>query len=305
MTFAKQPIELKDNPWIDLKGPQDSYMPFKTEQKDQSKWYYAFNDDICGISEIKALGEQEDGMYYNLDPQPWIGKWNVNDRKDLPKIVVLSLNPGIGKDDFNFIKREYGESDRQRGERYYKLMKECYTGEKNTFDVLFNPDFICYNSDYWIKRMWNLVCNVCGITPLRYKGIKTFENLILKDKKKIEKTFNKILFMDLFPYHSYNAKGLNIEVKDNVFTPQFKSMEFTKDIVKWLIKNKVTFIYARSQWLWEMYVEELKTYDKCFGLVNPQGTYFTEENCCTARCKYIKRNSNTTVFEKITKILTK
>lgn len=306
MEFIKQPQELKQNPWLEVVGPH-TYLP-KEEQTDKDKWwYYAKEDELCANEDLKKLSE--DGMCYNLDPQPWIGRWNVHDKESLPKIVVLSLNPGVSSEGQNFIPEDYDESYVQRGTRYYELMKKIYSGTMKTSDILFDEDYIHYNTDYWIKRMWKLVCNVCGISPVPKYNIKELINgqKETENIRKIKDTFDKILFLDLFPYHSHDAKALNIKIdkdkKKNEFTPQFESMKFTRELVKWLIKNKVTFIYTRSQRLWEMYVDGLETYDKCFCLANPQGTYFTENNFCTIKRKYSSLSPVKTVFDEITETL--
>lgn len=293
MDLKKQLADLKEkNPWLNVRGPQNCYMPRKCEQGDSQKWYYAECDNIKeGNTTIDG-----NGVFFNLDPAPWIGRWNVENEEDLPKLVVLSLNPGIGDD--NFIKNDDDNSDdlTKRGERYYKLMQKWFRGEAKSSEILFDKDWQYYNGDYWIKRMWKLACKVCNISNLTYKDFKKLNNF---EKEQIKKLFDKILFIDLFPYHSKSSVALEIEKENNDFKPKFESMDFTRELVEWLIKNDVTFVYARSQWLWEMHVKELATYDKCFSLLNPQSTYFTENNCCTARRKYIDNNPKTTVFESI------
>lgn len=302
MEFKDQHLESK-NPWREVVGPQ-TYLPLNGEQKEKhkDKWYYAEVDKLRDHEDLKNLSIK--GMYYNLDPQPWIGRWNVHDKESLPKIVVLSLNPGVDSKGRNFRHEDNDESYVQRGERYYKLMKEIYSGTKKTSDVLFDEDYIHYNTDYWIKRMWKLVCKVCEFSPVPKYNIKELINGQKKTEeiRKIKDTFDKILFLDLFPYHSHDAKALNIKIdkdKKKGFTPQFKSMEFTRELVKWLIKNKVTFIYTYGQRRWEMYVDGLETYDKCFCLENPQGTHFTENNFCTIKRKYSSLNPDKTVSEEI------
>lgn len=302
MTFVKQPIELKDNPWLKLEGPKDAYVPLKAEQKDKSKWYFVPEDE--GM--LKELSNKEDGMYYNLDPQPWLGKWNVNDKDSLPRLVVLSLNPGI--DDFNFVEDhsdETEEANYQRGKRYNSLMKKWFRGEASASDILFDEDFRHYNGDYWIGKMWNLCCEICNIKGKRYSVFNDFEKLSDKEQQGMKDVFNKILFVDLFPYHSKSSNALKIKIGKEGFSPKLKSMEFTEKLLNWLMQNEVTFIYARSQRLWELHVKDLERYKNCYSLSSPQNTCFSKENCCTTRRKYSPNNPNISVYEEITKILTK
>lgn len=271
------------NPWTgtSFHSPQstgDIYLPLIKDQFDEDRWYYANDDDIKVLKQ--CVGNAQEGaspdmkkFFFNLDPQPWIGRWNVERKEELPEIVILSLNPGIGDSNFLDIECESIDKAMDNGRKYYNLMTRLFSGEAATSEIILDPIWQHYNGSYWLEKLFPL------IEEIEERKIEKTDLLYLKKySDRLKSMFDRIMFIDLCPYHSLNASALGTLVKRN--ETKFKSMGFTKKLVEMFIKQNRKIVIARARTLWEELVPSLKCNETTYRLRSRQNVTFSDKNCC-------------------------
>lgn len=266
-------LKKQENPWAKLHEPDCTgcYMPLIDNQFNKAKWYYAEKD----LPKINDLIRESNGTpdmllpFFNLDPAPWIGRWNVESDEQLPEIVILSQNPGICDRNFLDVKCESLDKARENGQKYYKLIKRWLEGKATSSEILLDPVWQHYNGTYWLERL-NEVLNMEKKELIYNKSYS----------QKVHDILNKIIFIDLCPYHSLDGNAFK-KLVSSKGVPAFDSMGFTQQLVKMFITYKKKIIIARSGTIWETFVESLKDYDYRYKLSSNQNTSITPNNCCT------------------------
>lgn len=256
------------NPWVYFDCPCGTYMPFLSEQSIKSKWIFALCDETAierYVEKKKKSVKQTNKFFFNLDPAPWIGKWNVEKEDELPELVILSLNPGIGYNNFIIKETESYCTIKRNGEIYHELMRTWLYGNATSSEILLNPVWQHYNGYYWLKKLSEL----CGID----KDCLFLRNYSDDFRKKLD----KIMFIDLCPYHSINRSAVG-KLLTNDNKPIFKSMEFTKRLVKMFIRHEKKIIISRPQNDWIKFVSELETYEHCYILSSSQNASISSGN---------------------------
>jgi hypothetical protein len=270
-----------ENPWKslaeDLNKPSFIYNPNEKEKLllaecDNKK------GDKCNVFEDYNEKHKEKSidkkLLFNLDPAPWIGRWNVQDEKDLPKFAILSLNPGIVKTPCGNLPdgkcnccNRCSETkscnwaplaDDEERLKYQALMAKWLLGEATLSEIVCDKTWQKRNGNYWGKHLEEICQSV-------YADQETISD---DDRKKL---YDKIIAIEFCPYHSFDAKAFN---KDKLVFP---SMNFTFRLVKFLINNGVKLFIARSVHQWSYRIDEqnrpyLTTSSNC-------NTSITANNC--------------------------
>lgn len=290
---SEMAILRRENPWRVFVSYCSEYMPYEFEQFQDFKWLYA----ACDMKDIgkyvaKYNNKKEristNCFYFNLDPQPWIGKWNVDKEEDLPELVILSLNPGIGY--FNFIVKECESycTLKRNGEYYYDLMLRSFTGKVASSEMLLNPIWQHYNGYYWLEKLYEIFD-------------ENKEELLFQRKysSRLYRNFDKIMFMDICPYHSIGSNAFcNLVLKGQ--KPLFESMNFTKKLVEMFMNYGRKIIVARGSSHWIKLVGGLETYGNCYKLSSSQNTSITKGNII--RCSHQLQDEREKAYEEIKSI---
>lgn len=269
------------NPWTgtSFHSPQstgDIYLPLINDQFDEDRWYYAKDDDINVLKQCIGNTQQGDTpnmkkFFFNLDPQPWIGRWNVNNEDELPNLVILSQNPGIGDHNFLDLKCECPKKAQENGKKYYELMMRLFEGKALSSEILLDPLFQHYNGTYWLKKLAPL------FKKIDIEIIDTDLLFLRKYPNSLKEILDRIMFVDLCPYHSLNANALGTLMKGNV--PKFKSMNFTKRLVEMFMDKGKKIIITRASTKWKEFIPRLKDYGNIYTLNSKQNASVSEHNC--------------------------
>jgi hypothetical protein len=249
-------------------------------------------------------------FYFCLEPTPWVGGW----KNGIPKIAILSLNPGI-KETKDEPKEwvNFDESFKNEGKRkaYQKLWAMNLRGEVSFADILFNPKENAFGfnwpkeplwgeegREYWIRHLLPLYIEFAKKIDEKKDFIK---NLDYDEKKEVfiqellhpeEITdfrntyadvisfFDQIITIELFPYHSLNGKRIK---KIEKYKKLNLRQQFTKDLVNFFLHRKGTkIIITRGASKWEELVPDLKGMENEIILLSSTGnTCITENNCYT------------------------
>jgi hypothetical protein len=248
-------------------------------------------------------------FYFCLEPTPWVGGWN----KVKPKIAILSLNPGIDKKERIF-DNSFENSLKRRS--YQELWANNLKGNITFADVLFSTvpkngeakEFIHLwgeeGREYWIKHLLPLYMEYTTNTKHKFDDDnqkKNFINILLNsneetirhDYNDVISFFDKIITIELFPYHSCN--GERIELYEDYKDLKNARRAFTRDLIMYLMSEETTFIITRSVKKWKELVPKFDNY-KFVSVSNPQNTYITKDNCCIIKgfddlVKALKNNS--------------
>lgn len=270
-------LKKEKNPWINLHEPNSRgvYMPIFDEQGKEERWYCA-NVDRDTIKYFLPQDKEYPNMsypFFNLDPQPWIGKWNVDDPNELPKVIILSFNPCIGSSNFIDLECESCGKAQGKGEKYYELMKKVYQGEASTSELVLSPLWQRYNGTYWLEKLHAVCKSVCNIEKAELFSQKN-------DSAELKNVLDKIMIIDLCPYHSLRKKPF-ISLFNENGSSKLESMNFTKNLVEMLLYYNRKIIVARSVSEWTKFVKKLEGNNNCYGLSSTQRISITENNCCT------------------------
>lgn len=239
-------------------------------------------------------------FYFCLEPTPWVGGW----KKVIPKIAILSLNPGIKEiKDENKKPKEWVNFDdsfknKDKRKAYQELWANNLRGEVTFADVLFRTAEIEENGGKKIVHLWGREGREYWIEHLlplymSYTGKEISNNfkdeLLKKSRAEIEDNetfsnvitfFDQIITIELFPYHSLNGKGIkDLENYKNGLNDRQK---FTKNLVNSLLESGTKIIITRGASKWEELVPKLKDKENEIILLSSiRNTCITENNCYT------------------------
>lgn len=272
MTLAE--LKSEKNPWAILHEPDNGcvYWPNINDQSNVRSWYYAENDVkvVKSVLPTKSEFPNLSLPFFNIDPQPWIGRWNVERKEELPKVIILALNPSIGPSNFIDFDCESLDKARDNGKQYHKLMKKILSGKASTSEILLNPIWQHYNGTYWLEKLHEVL------------NVHPSELIITKHyTEDIKKILDKIMFIELCPYHSLNGAAMRTLLGKDGATCKFPSMNFTISLVKMLKEEGRTILITRSLSEWTKLIDGLYNYEKCYRLSSWQNTAITVGNCCT------------------------
>ena len=212
---------------------------------------------------IKKSAKEKYKLRLNVYPQHFVGDI------DNAKIIILSLNPGYDTKYYN----AYKNSINNNGINYEQIIKENLEMKRPFFHAF----ELANESDlgYWGNKM---KCWVEGYDK------KDNEELI-ESLKKITKD---IALAEFFPYHSISYNGMydklgegtssnsNRKIKDYLPTQKFLFKKIKKRIDD---KNdKLIIILTRSFAKWYEAIPELKNYENCFEVNNPNNPSLKPKN---------------------------
>lgn len=291
----------EENCWAELaKDLEENKKEFRPYKRDDENYRLYLECDKSIVKENTKLVDNNTGkepgipekFYFCLEPTPWVGGWNTknNPKMSIPKIVILSMNPGIDTEWINF--DDSFESDEKKRIAYQKLWAKNLKGEATFADVLFNteeekeekPLWGIEGRKYWIEHLLSLYI---AYTRKEIPDKKKFtEELLKMNRADIERSstysdmipfFDKIITIEIFPYHSFNGKG--IKDLENYKQALNARQQFTKDLVTFLLKNKETkIIITRGASKWGELVPELNE-NEVILLSSIRNTCITENNC--------------------------
>lgn len=313
MEDGKETLNIGKNCWEELanaleegskddpKGDYKVFRPWKRDNADSR--LYLDCDQLIVDNNIKIEDIQSDNctapgkrskFYFCLEPTPWVGGW----KNGIPKIAILSLNPGL-KETKDEPKEwvNFDESFKNEGKRkaYQKLWAKNLKGEATFADVLFStvpkkgkPEEFEHlwgkeGREYWIKHLLPLFMKLNSERKLDDDKLKKEfveilltldENTVRKEYKDVISFFDKIITIELFPYHSFY--GGRIKINDTLN----KREKFTKNLVKFLINNHTKIIITRSKKQWKTLVDEFDDESTFISLSSTGNTCITENNCC-------------------------
>lgn len=256
-----------ENPWIDTTSEiyngekiivATADLKYIKKLLNSKKYPPVDKVDDDANEETKKAAKEKYKLRLNVYPQHFVGDI------DNAKIIILSLNPGYST--------EYYDAYKNKTE-YKQTIKENLEMERPFFHAF----ELANESDlgYWGNKM------KCWVEGYEKKDNEE----IIESLKKITKD---IALAEFFPYHSmsYNdmydklGKGTspnsNRKIKDYLPTQKFLFRKIKKRIDD---KNdKVIIILTRSFKRWYEAVPELKNYENCFEVNNPNNPSLKPEN---------------------------
>ena len=219
--------------------------------------------DDDASEETKKAAEEKYKLQLSVYPQHFVG--NI----DKAKIIILSLNPGYSTEYYD----AYKNSINKNGTNYEQTIKENLEMEKPFFHAF----ELANGSDlgYWGNKM---KCWVEGYDK------KDNEEII----ESLKKITENIALAEFFPYHSISYNGMydklgegtslnsNRKIKDYLPTQKFLFKKIKKRIDD---KNdKLIIILTRSFAKWYEAIPELKNYENCFEVNNPNNPSLKPKN---------------------------
>lgn len=219
--------------------------------------------DDGASEETKKAAKEKYKLRLDVYPQHFVG--NI----DKAKIIILSLNPGYTTEYYD----AYKNSTNKDGTKYEQTIKENLEMEQPFFHAF----ELANESDlgYWGNKM------KCWVEDYDKKDNEE----IIESLKKITEN---IALAEYFPYHSISYNGMydklgkgtsqnsNRKRKDYLPTQKFIFEKIKKRIDD---KNdKVIIILTRSFAKWYEAIPELKNYENCFEVNNPNNPSLKPKN---------------------------
>ncbi|MFS9331263.1 hypothetical protein QM385_01460 [Streptococcus mitis] len=269
-----------ENPWIDTTSEMyngekiivaTADLKYIKKLLNSKKYPPVDKVDDDANEKTKKAAKEKYKLRLNVYPQHFVGDI------DNAKIIILSLNPGYSTEYYD----AYKNSTNKDGIKYEQTIKENLEMEQPFFHAF----ELANESDlgYWGNKM---KCWVGDHDEKdNEKDKEKYNKKIIKSLKKITKN---IALAEFFPYHSmsYNdmydklAKGTspnsNRKIKDYLPTQKFLFRKIKKRIDD---KNdKVIIILTRSFAKWYEAIPELKNYENCFEVNNPNNPSLKPKN---------------------------
>ena len=238
--------------------------------------------DDDASEETKKAAEEKYKLQLSVYPQHFVG--NI----DKAKIIILSLNPGYSTEYYDAYKNRINKN----GTKYEQTIKE----NLEMVRPFFHAFELSNESDlgYWGNKM------KCWV-----------EDYDKKDNKKIIESLKKITeniaLAEFFPYHSISYNGMydklgkgtssnsNRKIKDYLPTQKFLFEKIKKRIDD---KNdEVIIILTRSFAKWYEAIPELKNYENCFEVNNPNHPSLKPENILKVTRVSVESKINTLLNE--------
>ena len=238
--------------------------------------------DDDASEETKKAAEEKYKLQLSVYPQHFVG--NI----DKAKIIILSLNPGYSTEYYDAYKNRINKN----GTKYEQTIKE----NLEMVRPFFHAFELSNESDlgYWGNKM------KCWV-----------EDYDKKDNKKIIESLKKITeniaLAEFFPYHSISYNGMydklgkgtssnsNRKIKDYLPTQKFLFEKIKKRIDD---KNdKVIIILTRSFAKWYEAIPELKNYENCYEVNNPNHPSLKPENILKVTRVSVESKINTLLNE--------
>ena len=202
------------------------------------------SDDWKYFDKLLRTSEKLKHLHLDIYPQHFVG-----DLKNA-EIIILSLNPGYKPEYKDAYKKEKGYEDIIRNNL------EMKNSRFHALDLATEDEL-----GYWGKRLKFLVDD---------NNSKSKKKYILDSLKRIAQN---IALAEFFPYHSesYNDWFDKIPTKVKIDTEEYlPSQKFLFTEIKKRIKKKdVIIILARAFRKWYEAIPELKDYEKCYEVTNP------------------------------------
>lgn len=238
------------------------------------------DDDANG--KTKKGAKEKYKLRLNVYPQHFVGDI------DNAKIIILSLNPGYSTEYYD----AYKNITNKNSTNYEQIIKENLEMKQPFFHAF----ELANESDlgYWGNKM------KCWVEDYDEKDNKT----IIESLKKITEN---IALAEYFPYHSisYNdmydklGKGTspnsNRKIKDYLPTQKFLFEKIKKRIDD--KDDRVIIILTRSFAKWYEAVPELKNYENCFEVNNPNNPSLKPENILKVTRVSVESKINTLLNE--------
>ena len=229
----------KSNPW------QKLIEEVKANDFKCLKENYSEDDDVEFLRGLSRDKNEDCRVHLEVLPGHYSG--NILDAS----VVILASNPGYDereKQNSFYTDRDLNKIriKRLNFEYEYFLPKEQKWEDK---------------SPYWYEKLANFLHRV-----------KLNDRIITLRDEQFEKVSKRFALLQIFPYHSKKMcdKFVNME--------KLKTVEYSRKLVLYAMKNEKIIIIARSRKLWFKLVEDLKTYKKLYILLNPRVPKIASEN---------------------------
>lgn len=280
-----------ENPWIDTTSEiyngeeiivATADLKYIKKLLNSKKYPPVDKVDDDASEETKKAAEEKYKLQLSVYPQHFVG--NI----DKAKIIILSLNPGYSTEYYDAYKNRINKNDT----KYEQTIKE----NLEMVRPFFHAFELSNESDlgYWGNKM------KCWV-----------EDYDKKDNKKIIESLKKITeniaLAEFFPYHSISYNGMydklgkgtssnsNRKIKDYLPTQKFLFEKIKKRIDD---KNdKVIIILTRSFAKWYEAIPELKNYENCFEVNNPNHPSLKPENILKVTRVSVESKINTLLNE--------
>lgn len=280
-----------ENPWIDTTSEiyngekiivATADLKYIKKLLNSKKYPPVDKVDDDASEETKKAAEEKYKLQLSVYPQHFVG--NI----DKAKIIILSLNPGYSTEYYEAYKNRINKN----GTKYEQTIKENLEMKRPFFHAF----ELANESDlgYWGNKM---KCWVEGYDK------KDNEELI-ESLKKITKD---IALAEFFPYHSISYNGMydklgkgtppnsNRKIKDYLPTQKFLFEKIKKRIDD---KNdEVIIILTRSFKRWYEAIPELKNYENCFEVNNPNKPSLKPKNILKVTRVSVESKINTLLNE--------
>lgn len=202
------------------------------------------SDDWKYFEKLLSTSEKLKHLQLGIYPQHFVGDL------ENAEIMILSLNPGY--------KPEYGRAYKNK-QGYEDIIKKNLEMKNSRFHAL---DLATENElGYWGKRLKFLVDD----TNSKRNKKDTLDSLKI--------IAQNIALAEFFPYHSesyddwFDKIPTKAKIDNEEYLPSQKFL-FT-EIKKRIEKKDVIIILARSFRKWYEAIPELKDYEKCYEVTNP------------------------------------
>lgn len=182
---------------------------------------------------------KNNNIHLNLWPEPFMGNPDAD-------IYLLSGNPGCAN--YNL------ESQFAQDQTFSNAMAQNL---QHKFPIQ-GGDFVYLNTN-----IQNLKIN-----RQNHSGCTWWERRTKTFRGKSTKTFFNI---DFFPYHSEDLEGIPVNVN-------LSSYQYSNDLIQQAMNDGKIIIIMRLRNAWLKRIPDLKKYDKCYMLINPQSIYLTPYN---------------------------
>ena len=275
-----------ENPWIDTTSEiyngekiivATADLKYIKKLLNSKKYPPVDKVDDDANEETKKEAKEKYKLRLNVYPQHFVGDI------DNAEIIILSLNPGYSTEYYDAYKN---------GTNYEQIIKENLEMKQPFFHAF----ELANESDlgYWGNKM------KCWVEDYDEKDNKT----IIESLKKITEN---IALAEFFPYHSisYNdmydklGKGTspnsNRKIKDYLPTQKFLFEKIKKRIDD--KDDRVIIILTRSFAKWYEAVPELKNYENCFEVNNPNNPSLKPENILKVTRVSVESKINTLLNE--------
>lgn len=192
---------------------------------------FVLPQDQRAVERFNSRAKDEHRVIVDLLPEPHIGTL------DAP-VVLLNLNPGFSQEDYEVHARA----------EFKAALLRTVRGEPSPFPFYYmDPDQEGAGHRWWQQRLRPLI-----------------------EATSIEAVANRVLCVELFPYHSKQFAHSKISLP---------SRRFALELVRSAMSRRALIVILRGYQYWSVEIRDLGAYRRVLRLNSPQNVTISRGNC--------------------------